>query len=81
MKIQILQNDRGHTSLKVDGVELSNHVTEFSLSQRAEEVPVLDLQLYPLDGIEVELPDGVVIAQSEGSPQAASRGAGTSKMD
>ena len=71
MKIQISQDDRGHTSLKVDGVELSNHVTEFSLSQRAGDVPVLNLQLYPLNGIEVELPDGVVIAQSEDSPQSS----------
>ena len=81
MKIQISQDDRGNTSLKVDGVELSNYVTEFSLSQRGGEVPVLNLKLVPLDGIEVELPDGVVIAQSKDSPHAASRGAGTSEMD
>ena len=81
MKIQISQDDRGHTSLKIDGVELSNHVTEFSLSQRAGEVPVLNLQLYPLNGIDVELPDGVVIVQSEDSPHAAPCGTGASEMD
>lgn len=65
MKIQISQDDRGNTSIKLDGVEVSKSVTEFSLSQKAGEVPVLNLQVYPLTGIDIELPDGVVIVKPE----------------
>lgn len=65
MKIQISQDDRGNTSIKLDGVDVSKRVTEFSLSQKAGEVPVLNLQVYPFAGIDIELPDGVVIVKPE----------------
>nr|UWI04083.1 MAG: hypothetical protein [Bacteriophage sp.] len=65
MKLQISMDDRGNTSLKADGVELNGITTEFSLSQKAGEVPVLNLRIYPLAELDIELPDAVVIVQPE----------------
>ncbi len=63
MKIEILQNDGGCTSVKVDGKELNMFITEFSLSQKGHEVPILTLKMFLAEGMEVELPDGVVLAE------------------
>lgn len=65
MKIQISQNDWGHTSVKLNGSEVGNYITEFSLQQKAGEVPVLNLCVPVTTGIEVELPQGIVIATKE----------------
>ena len=62
MKIQIT-SDGVRTSLFVDGVALSG-ATAFHLMQKAGEIPVLTVELDAIDGLEIELPDGVVIAQS-----------------
>lgn len=63
MKIQIT-SDGVRTSLFVDGVVL-NSATAFHLMQKAGEIPVLTVELAAIDGLEIELPDGVVIAQSK----------------
>lgn len=61
MKIQIT-SDGTCASVSVDGVTLNN-ATAFHLMQKAGEIPVLTVELATIDGLEVELPDGVVIAQ------------------
>lgn len=63
MKIQIAKDIAGHTSIKVDGMELNNYVSELCLTQNAMSRPELLLKIVvsPLDELEVDLPDGVVI--------------------
>lgn len=65
MKIQISQDDRGNTLIALNGTEVSQYISEFALSQKAGEVPILNITVPMVDGIEVELPDGIVIAQRE----------------
>ena len=61
MKIQITENCKNGVSVKVDGVELSNYVSEFHLTQKAHECPELVLKMPILNELEIDLPDGVVI--------------------
>ncbi len=63
MKIQIAKDIAGHTSVKVDGIELNNYVSKFSLTQNAMNRPELRLKMVvsPLDELEVDLPDGVIV--------------------
>lgn len=65
MKIRVSVNEKGHTSAKVDGTELNMLVTGFTLSQEAGEIPVLTLKVPITDGVDIELPDGIVIANIE----------------
>ena len=65
MKIRVSVNEKGHTSVKVDGTELNMLVTGFTLSQEAGEIPVLTLKVPITDGAIIELPDGIVIANIE----------------
>lgn len=65
MKIRVSVNEKGHTSVKVDGTELNMLVTGFALSQEAGEIPVLNLKVPITDGADIELPDGIVIANIE----------------
>lgn len=66
MKIQIAKNIAGNTSVKIDGIELNNYVSELCLTQNAMSRPELLLKLVvsPLDELEVDLPDGIVIIDS-----------------
>lgn len=66
MKIQITENINNNTSVKVDGVELNTCVSEFCLTQKAGEPPelLLKIPILPLDSLEVDLPDGVVIVDN-----------------
>ena len=63
MKIQITKDIAGHTSVKIDDVELNNFVSEFHLTQKVIGQPELFLKvpISPLDELEIDLPDGVVI--------------------
>lgn len=65
MKIRVSVNEKGHTSVKVDGTELNMLATGFTLSQEAGEIPVLALKVPITDGADIELPDGIVIANIE----------------
>lgn len=63
MKIQIAQNESGKVSVKADGVEISNAITGLSLDMKAGYVPELILKIPAADGVEVDLPYGIIIAE------------------
>lgn len=64
MKIEISQQEVGQrTSLKVNGIELANNATAFSLTQRAGEVPMLTVEIPLIDELDISLPDGIVIVE------------------
>lgn len=65
MKIKVSVTDKGHTSVIVDDVELNMLAEGFTLSQNAGEIPVLTLRVPIIDGADIELPDGIVIANIE----------------
>lgn len=65
MKIKVSVTDKGHTSVIVDGVELNMLAEGFTLSQNAGEIPVLTFRVPIIDGTDIELPDGIVIANIE----------------
>ena len=64
-EIKVSVTDKGHTSVIVDGVELNMLAEGFTLSQNAGEIPVLTLRVPIIDGADIELPDGIVIANIE----------------
>lgn len=55
--------DSAITSVKVDGVELSDYASEFSVTQKAGEVAEITLKIPVIDGLEIELPDGVTVIE------------------
>lgn len=65
MRIQITEAENGHTSVKVDGAEVNQVISGFSLSQKPGETPVLLLEIPVTEGMEIDLPQGIVIAQHE----------------
>ncbi len=64
MKIQIRNNEHG-TSIQVDGMELSHVASEFSLQQEAGHPAELVIKIPAMSGIDVELPDGVVVVEKD----------------
>lgn len=65
MRIQIAEAENGCTSVKVDGTEVNQVISGFSLSQKPGEIPVLLLEIPVTEGMEIDLPQGIVIAQEE----------------
>lgn len=65
MRIQIAEAENGCTSVKVDGTEVNQVVSGFSLSQKAREIPVLLLEIPVTEGMEIDLPQGIVIVREE----------------
>lgn len=68
--IQIRQNrDSAATSIKVDGIELSTCVSEFSVTQKAGKVAELTVKIPITDELELEFPDGVTIIERDTGAQ------------
>lgn len=65
MKIQIQQNEQGITFLKINDIEMNKCISGFSLTQKAEEVAELSLNMFVTEGMNIELPDGVVVVAQE----------------
>ena len=61
--IQISESE-GLTSVRVDGIEMGCYASKFRLAQDGHNVPILILEIPAMHGVEVEIPDGVVIAKS-----------------
>ncbi len=63
MRIQIAEDVNHNTSVKINGVELNNYVSEFCLTQDAMHQPelLLKIRMSPLDSLEVDLPEGIVV--------------------
>lgn len=70
MGIQIFEDDCGKTSIRLNGEEMAKHITEFALSQKAEEIAVLQITIPVIDGIEVDIPNGVVELRQEAKEPA-----------
>jgi hypothetical protein len=65
MKIQF-KSEGVHTSLIVNGVNISDRATQFILTQEAGYLPELYIKLsVPHDDIDIELPDGVVVIEKQ----------------
>lgn len=64
MKIKISQEDGG-TSLQLNGSEIGNCVSEFTLTQKAGDIAVLTVKIYADDGLEIDLADGAVLFEKE----------------
>lgn len=66
MRIQISKDVNNNTSVKIDGVELNTYISDFRLSQKASNPATLFLEIpiAPLDSLEVDLPEGVVIVDN-----------------
>ncbi|MCM1231961.1 MAG: hypothetical protein NC489_17720 [Ruminococcus flavefaciens] len=66
MRIQISKDVNHNTSVKIDGVELNTYISDFRLSQKAGNPAALFLEIpvAPLDSLEVDLPEGVVIVDN-----------------
>lgn len=62
MKIEIKSmDDRGvRTQVFVDGVEIGAKASEFTLSQKAGELPVLTVKYLATDSISAEITDSAV---------------------
>lgn len=69
MRIQVAEGKNGYTSVKVDGIEVNQVISGFSLSQKAGEIPVLTLEIPVTKGMEIDLPQGIVIAQKEANAE------------
>lgn len=65
MRIQITEAKKGISSIKVDGTEVNQVVSGFTLSQNPGEIPVLLLEIPVTEGMEIDLPQGIVIAQEK----------------
>ncbi len=66
MRIQITEDINHLTSVKIDGVELNNYISEFCLTQNAMHQPelLLKIRMSPLDSLEVDLPEGIVVVDN-----------------
>lgn len=65
MRIQIAEAENGCTSVKVNGTEVNQVISGFSLSKKPGEIPVLLLEIPATEGMEIDLPQGIVIAREE----------------
>ena len=57
------------THVEVDGVDLSKWAYAISLKQQAGELPELTVSLHCIDGVEIELPEGVIIVEKDADPE------------
>ena len=64
MKIEIT-NSGTKTHISVDGQDVSKSISSFTLTQAAGELPTLYLKIPVAQGIDIDIPDGVVIASEE----------------
>lgn len=64
MKINIT-NSGIKTSISLDGKDISHGVTSFTLTQSASSLPELHLRIPVTEGIEIDIPDGLVFVNGE----------------
>ena len=61
--VQIKQSGAS-TAIEVDGIDLSKYASEFTLTQKVGEIPVLKVTI-PVSDIEAELPNCATVVEKE----------------